>query len=149
MGYGAKEYPAEYGLHLVVTKSEVLGPDTAAELKRCGLPYTAAVMEGYGNAKAFVFCGTPATTRAAGGLMARAIGEIRAGFDAEDTLVAMLAAGDGMIYVQATEDVAKGLAAYRSLWERATGITVHDTVDGMATGELPPAPLPERSWHRE
>ena len=36
LGYGAREYPAEFGLHLVVTKTEILGPERAAELKRRG-----------------------------------------------------------------------------------------------------------------
>ena len=69
--------------------------------------------------------------------MARAIGEIRMGWDAEDTLVAMMTAGDGRIYVQATEDVAEGLGKYRSLWEKADGISVLEGA-GLDTGELPP-----------
>ena len=142
VGYGAKEYPAEFGLHVLVTKSEILGAERSVELKRRGLPYTTAVMDG-GELLVFVFSATPSVARNAGGLMARAVGEMRLGLDAEDSLVAMMAAGDGAIYVQAKDDIAGMLRAYRGLWERAAGISVLEGT-GLATGELPPKQPGER-----
>ena len=141
-GYGAKEYPAEFGLGLVLTKAEILGPERAAELHRRGLRYAAAVMDGE-KGTAFLFGATPGETRNAAGLLARAIGEMRMGWDATESLAAMMAIGNGRIYVQATDDTATGLSGYRWLFEKADGVSVLEGA-GLAAGEIPDGVKPPK-----